>query len=277
MDTTSLGDRMKSYESSTDARLLPELPIVIRLDGRKFSNFTKGMKRPFDDCFREAMIETTKFLVNRFVPKMAYTQSDEITLLLNQDSLKQQTIFDGRVQKITSVFSGQASAFFLTEVMKRWPEKLDFDNLMEKDMPCFDARVFAVPSKVQAYNAFLWREQDATKNSILMVSQATFGHSKILGINTNDLQKKLLFEKDINWNDYTPDQKRGTYIRKEKRLVKLEAERLAKIPEGKRPKNGEVERNLLTVVDMPPINRVANAVEVLFDGEQPVLRTSDDE
>lgn len=268
-----MGDRMKQYEASTDARLLPELPVIVRLDGRSFSTFTKGMNLPFDDSFREAMLETTKYLVSRFSPKMAYTQSDEITLLLYTDSVKQQLIFDSRVQKICSTFSSQASTFFLLEVMKRWPNKIDPSKLFDRDLPGFDARVFAVPSKIQAYNAFLWREQDATKNSILTVSQSFFGHKKTIGFNTDELQFKLLTEKNVNWNDYTPNQKRGTYVRKEKRMMAIPEDKLLSIPEAHRPADGKVMRNVITVMDMPPIQRVANAVEVLFDGAQPVLRT----
>ena len=45
----SLGDRMKQYEDREAMRSgMPRLPIVIRLDGRSFHTFTRGMAKPFD-------------------------------------------------------------------------------------------------------------------------------------------------------------------------------------------------------------------------------------
>ena len=45
----SLSDRMKEYESQTQTKLIKKLPVIIRLDGRKFSHFTRGFEKPFDD------------------------------------------------------------------------------------------------------------------------------------------------------------------------------------------------------------------------------------
>jgi hypothetical protein len=45
----SLGDRMKAYESlEADHLIDAEVPLVVRLDGRAFSTFTRGMNKPFD-------------------------------------------------------------------------------------------------------------------------------------------------------------------------------------------------------------------------------------
>lgn len=40
----SLSDRMKEYESQTQTKLIKKLPVIIRLDGRKFSHFTRGFE-----------------------------------------------------------------------------------------------------------------------------------------------------------------------------------------------------------------------------------------
>ena len=81
-DKTSLGDRMKSYESlSTSRKAFKGQPLVVRLDGKSFHTFTKGLARPFDQRLSSLMVETTKALVDRFQAKVGYTQSDEITLV----------------------------------------------------------------------------------------------------------------------------------------------------------------------------------------------------
>lgn len=269
MDKTTIGDRMKQYESLTESRLLPRLPVIVRLDGRSFSKFTKGMKRPFDAEFRQAMIETTKYLVEQTHAKIGYTQSDEISLVLYTENLKAGSVlFDGRVQKIASNFAAMAAVKFLLEMQKRFPEKVSG----ERTLPSFDARVFAVPSKTEASNCIVWRVQDYCKNSVSMVAQCNFSHKSLQGLDGKQMQYKLLTEKDINWNDFSSNEKQGTFVRKEKVQVKLDEERLAKIPVNKRPEGGVVTRNKMVEIDMPNFLKVANRVEVIFDGAQPVLQ-----
>lgn len=268
MDKTSIGDRMKMYEASTESRVLPRLPIIVRIDGRSFSKFCKGMKRPFDDEFRQAMIETTKYLVEKTHAKIGYTQSDEINLVLYTENLKSgSTIFDGRVQKIASNFASLASVKFLVEMQKRFPEKIKNGVL-----PTFDARVFVVPSKVEAYNAILWRTNDATKNSISMVAQSQFSHTELQGLSCDEMQHKLLTEKDINWNDYTSAQKQGVYVRKEKIEVSLTDDEISKIPEKYRPDKNIVTRSNVVLIDMPIFHKLDNPIGLIFDGENPRLK-----
>lgn len=47
----SLGDRMKFYESAQRTRLIPQVPVIARLDGKAFHTFTKGLDRPWDERF----------------------------------------------------------------------------------------------------------------------------------------------------------------------------------------------------------------------------------
>lgn len=272
MDKTSLGNRMKAYEASTESRILPRLPVVIRLDGRKFSNFTRGMERPFDSSFRQAMIEVTKYLVDQTHAKIGYTQSDEITLVLYSENLQNGSVlFDGRVQKIASNFASMASTKFLLEMQKRFPEKVDGT----KKLPSFDARVFPVPSKTEAANNLVWRCQDCSKNSIAMVAQCHFSPDELKGVNGKQMQYKLLTERDINWNDFSSNEKQGTFVRKEQVLVKLSDERLANIPVDKRPEGGMVNRGKMVEIDMPNFLKIVNRVEVIFDGAEPSLTTDD--
>lgn len=42
-----LGDRMKEYEGMEDRRLLPRVPILVRLDGRAFHSLTRSSVIPF--------------------------------------------------------------------------------------------------------------------------------------------------------------------------------------------------------------------------------------
>lgn len=200
----ALGDRMKGYENTYRNHLPKRLPVIIRIDGKAFHTYTKGMERPFDEKLSNAMWETTKFLCKNIQGcKIGYTQSDEISLLItNYDKLTTDSWFDNNVQKMVSVAASMATAKFNEEIHKVYPEK---------GFAMFDARVFVVPHD-EALNCLLWRQLDAAKNSVSMVAQANFPHKSLQGLNSGQMQDKLMLEKNINWSKLPVWQKRGVAI-----------------------------------------------------------------
>lgn len=205
----NIGDRMKEYERfGTDARLMPNLPVIVRLDGKGFSKFTRGMKRPYDERMSRLMIATTEFLVKEFSALVGYTQSDEITLVFKNEYYIPMA-FDGKLSKLNSVLAGRASAFFSVHAHYEFPEK---DIL--KNPPCFDCRTWNVPSWIEASNAVLWREQDATKNSVAMLAQHHFSHKELQNKNQKD-QLAMLETKDVIWGNFPTFFKRGSYVKRE--------------------------------------------------------------
>lgn len=258
----SLGDRMKGYEAAeTERRFLPMLPVYARLDGRCFSSFTAGMDRPYDVRMSRAMIETTRALVDKAVARCGYTQSDEISLVWLADEPTSEMFFSGKIQKMCSVLAGMAAAMFGKIAMVEWPERC------AKAAPIFDCRVFQLPSRTEAANAFLWREQDATKNAISMAAGHYYSH-KQLHKKTGPEKQEMLFQAGVNFNDYPSFFKRGTFIQRRKTLRELTAEELAVIPEKYRP-TGPIERGAVLDLDMPPFGKVANREAVIFDGAVP--------
>ena len=73
----------------------------------------------------------------------------------------------------------------------------------------FDSRVFILP-KEEVVNCVIWRQQDATRNSINSVGHPNFSHKQLQNKSCNDVQDMLMSEKGINWNDYTTTLKRGS-------------------------------------------------------------------
>lgn len=274
MSKKSLAERMKLYESAeTGRRTLPLLPVLARLDGRGFSKFTKGLQRPFDPRLSQLMIDTTRFLVEQSDARVGYTQSDEITLLWHADSTKQAIFFDGRIQKIVSTLASLATLRFnraLTSTLgPEYAERL----------PVFDCRVWTVPNRSEAVNAFVHREHDATKNSISMAARAHFSHQKVMGLSGSKMQE-LLHSQGVNWNDYPSFFKRGTYIQRRTAKRTFSSEEIEALPPkhaARRTPNHEYSRTETLALELPPLAKVSNRVEVLFDGAQPLQSAPDAE
>ena len=253
---------MKAYEKQeTGRRLLPLLPAVVRIDGKNFSRFTKGLERPFDSRLSELMVATTKYLVSESNALCGYTQSDEISLLIYSTEIKSQIFFDGKIQKINSVLASMATAFFNHHKAETLPEK-------SESLAIFDSRLWALPNRQEAANVFLWRERDATKNSISMAARTCYSHAELLGKTANEMQE-MLFQKGINWNDYPAFFKRGTFVRRQSELRAYAPDELAALPpkhEAHANPELQIERSVICELEMPPFDKVTNRVEVLFDG-----------
>lgn len=256
------GDRMKMYENKE--RFIPLLPIVIRLDGKKFSKWTKGLNRPYDDRMSSLMSETTRLLVKETNAKIGYTQSDEITLVLYSDNHKSSVFFDGKKQKIISVVSSLCTGIFNNLRNDYIPEK--------KKLAYFDCRAYNVPTKQEAANAVLWREQDATKNSIQMAGHHYFSHNDLHKLTTNHIQEKLWKDADVNCDEYPDFFKRGVFYQRKSIIRKFTDVEMINLPKNHNAlsdKNLTVTRSDIIKTNMPSFGKVINRVGVIFDGEEP--------
>ncbi len=211
----NLGDRMKEYEAISKTKLVRRTPVIIRLDGKAFHTFTRGFERPFDDVFMKTMHDTTKFLCESIQGcVVGYTQSDEITLVLvDYKKLTSDAWFDNQIQKMVSVAASMATLEFNKRFKKNVNAFSGSQELLElyrtrEDTAMFDARAFSL-SKEEVNNCLVWRQQDASRNSILMVGQANFSHTALQGKSCNQVQSMLLTQKDINWNNLETKYKRG--------------------------------------------------------------------
>jgi tRNA(His) 5'-end guanylyltransferase len=129
-----------------------------------------------------------------------------------------------------------------------------------------------MPNKTEAANVFLWREIDATRNSVQMAGRAYFSHAEVTNKNGSEIQEMLFQRYGINWNDYPTFFKRGVYILRKKVFTKFNnIEELPKNHEARKNPDLMVERTQYIKYDMPPFSKVLNREGVLFSGEEPEL------
>ncbi len=205
MDRDAIGDRMKEYESAGQTRLIRRLPVIIRVDGRAFHTLTRGMDKPVDWTFARLMWATATALCEEIQgARLAYVQSDEITVaLLEPDAIKSEPWFGYERDKVVSLAASIATAAFNAE------RRIEHHTL--RSVATFDARAFNLPAH-EVVNNLIWRQQDATRNSILGLGLAHFSQKRLHGLNTSQIQDLLHAEKGINWNDCPVPQKRGACV-----------------------------------------------------------------
>ena len=202
MKFDELDAKMRVFETAHDYCVLPEIYIVVRVDGRSFTRLTKETHKfdvPFDIKFRDYMVETAKHLMNcGFKVMYGYTESDEISLLLHRD----ENLFGRKARKLVSVFAGEASAKF---------------SVLIGEAVCFDARISELPTKELVVDYFRWRNEDAHRNALnshcyWMLRQngktATEATDFLNGMSVAS-KNELLFQNGINFNDIPNWQKRG--------------------------------------------------------------------
>lgn len=203
MHFDELDAKLRVYETAYDLCVLPDVYMVARIDGRGFTRLTKDVldfERPFDERFRDLMLETTKHLMSEagFNVVYGYTESDEISLLFQRDEAS----FGRKLRKLHSILAGEASA--------------KFTHLLGS-VAVFDCRISALPSKRLVVDYFRWRNEDAHRNALsahcywLMRNQGASARAATRAIEGKSVADKheFLFQHGINFNELPAWQRRG--------------------------------------------------------------------
>lgn len=245
---TEFDKRMQNYKYTSDQSLMRRTPVIIQIDGMHFHTFTQGLDKPFDEVLVRSMQDTAKYLCENIQGcVLAYTQSDEINLLLiDYQRLDSQAWFDNRIQKLTSA----AASLATLEFNRRFAERVRImrtmvlhenhpDNSNEKTHETvkylkkfgatkkgatFAACAFNLPQD-EVTNFFYWRQQDAIRNSIQMVGQANFSHTELQHKSCEDIKQMLRDKSEATggtikpWEDYPMFLQRGTCIIKNEEVL----------------------------------------------------------
>lgn len=206
----SLGDRMKQYEKQALFQALAPhtCPVLLRIDGKCFHTYTRGME-PFSKSIHNAMVEASLYLVEESGACHAYTQSDEASFVYFAKSYEEVIWFNGVSQKMASV-GASVFTWAFNRAMQR-------QGIYASKPALFDARMFQVPSLAEGWNALLWREQDAIKNSVSMLAHKHFSNKSLHGVKT-DARIAMLREVGSPWEDLPDHFQRGTHMKKDRVL-----------------------------------------------------------
>lgn len=206
MKADSLGDRMKGqYEDRTRYMLPRRTFTILRADGKAFHTFTRHCQKPYDARFVEAMDAAALELCREAQGAcFGYVQSDEISVILTDfATITTEAWFDGNLQKVVSVAASVVTAAFNAQYS---------DGTSEHHAARFDCRAFTIPDPVEVENYFIWRQQDAVRNSIQGLAQSKFSQKQLHGVSTAQAQELLFQQHGVNWNATPTEQKRGRGI-----------------------------------------------------------------
>lgn len=216
MDRDELGSRMKEYETAGQTRLVRRQPVLIRVDGRAFHTLTRKMDKPVDARFQDCMWTAALALCEEAQgARIGYVQSDEISVLLYERDVRSEGWFGYNRDKVVSSSAATATAAFLLRFVQLFPEVV----LNARNAPKFDGRAANYPLH-EVVNYFIWRQQDATRNSILGLGLAHFSHKELHQKNTSQIQDLLHAEKGVNWNDCPTTWKRGMCAVRESYVIR---------------------------------------------------------
>ncbi len=223
-------ERMRTYEAAGYTDIPGDRSFIIRLDGEKFTQFTKGFDRPFDKNFIKAMVDTTNYLVEKFNASTGYTHSDEISLVFgpayskNADHVAQH-IYNGRTSKLLSKTASHCSVYF-NKVIIKYTRALEtnfmhYNNIRPKilaAMATFDSRILLFPEDNvgEITNYFIWRQRDCYRNAVSSYGRLYFNHKKLQNKHSDEIISMMKNQREFNWDSVPKHIKHGIFGKKQK-------------------------------------------------------------
>lgn len=162
----------KQLEAEHRQVLDPAQLHVLRVDGRAFATYTRGLDAPYDVRFAAAMNDAAAAVAKDLGALVTYVASDEVSVVFSGRGPREPAVqFGGVVAKVLSLSAATASAAF---------------NLAHYDrkqvLATFDARVISVDTPELVRDYLRWRQADTYRNAVAMAAQTMFSHRQLLGV-----------------------------------------------------------------------------------------------
>lgn len=200
MNNTKFEEEMRKFEVFHSIKVGSDLYPVIRVDGRGFSGLTeKHFAKPFDIEFHRIMVHVAQMLLVEFNGIYAFTESDEISILLDKNF----KIFDRELEKLVSLSASIASVAFSEQANLRGH---------------FDSRIWVGTTEPKVVDYFRWRQTDAERcalNGWAYWTLRSHGYSSsqassMLKNKTVDDKLHVLSARNVDFNMVPAWQKHGT-------------------------------------------------------------------
>lgn len=247
MENMNLKDKGRFYQKRRDYSIDPDKYILAHIDGRSFSRMVKNkFEKPFDNKFIEMMNQTAVYLCENVQGcQMAYTQSDEISLLIKKNNPEGDVFFSGRLCKMQSIIASLATAKFNQLMMVYNITKDNYfftkedtidtiydivdavDVIAKSPLYQFDCKVWDVDNANDAMAWFLFRNIDCIRNSKQQTAQTYLSHKELMGLNTDEQISLLLEKTNVDWDSFDDGKKYGRFI------YKVERDFVTEIANGK--------------------------------------------
>jgi len=220
--------------------LLPNTFLVVRIDGRAFTNFTSdhAFRKPNDPRGLSLMNAAARAVMDQFSDVfLAYGQSDEYSFVFARGT----KLWGRRASKLTTAV---VSLFTATYVMK-WPEYMieeamasavgvgdnvgggsSFRPMPLLRAPQFDGRIVCYPSSQNLMDYMCWRQVDCHINNLY---NTTFwalvkkgnktekeAHACLSGTVSSQKNEMLFTDFGINYNDEPNIYRKGSIMRRKK-------------------------------------------------------------
>lgn len=208
--------------------LLPDTYIVVRVDGKKFHEFSKYYEfaKPNDERALKLMNASAKNVLMQYRQEIicAYGESDEYSFILRKET----KLFNRRKDKISTLFVSLFTANYVSLWDKFFPEI----KLHHKHLPYFDSRCVCYPNLTSVKDYLCWRFVDTHINNLyntvfwyLIIKCGLTpqeSEQKLCGTLSSDKQEILFSECGINYNNELEMFKKGSLINSKGEILHID-------------------------------------------------------
>ncbi|XP_017474903.1 PREDICTED: probable tRNA(His) guanylyltransferase [Rhagoletis zephyria] len=204
---------VKNYEQ--DDSILPNVWIVIRLDGKGFHTFCKAhnFAKPNDANALNLMNTAAVSVMEEFRDiTLAYGQSDEYSFVFRKET----NVFNRRAAKLLSY----VTSLFTSAYVFNWSRWMSSKSLLYP--PCFDGRIVLYPSDQNLRDYLSWRQADVHINNLYntafwnLVLESGLSNqeaeAELRGTFSADKNEMLFTKFGINYNNLPVMFRKGTVL-----------------------------------------------------------------
>ncbi|XP_075156109.1 tRNA-histidine guanylyltransferase [Haematobia irritans] len=204
---------VKGYE--TDDSILPNVWIVVRVDGKGFHKFSKihDFEKPNDEKALNLMNNAAQTVMEEFRDIiLSYGQSDEYSFIFRKET----NVFNRRSAKLLSY----VTSLFTSSYVMNWSNWMGEKKLQYP--PCFDGRVVLYPSDQNLRDYLSWRQADVHINNLYntafwnLVIQSGLtnqeAEAELRGTFSADKNELLFSRFGINYNNLPAMFRKGTIL-----------------------------------------------------------------